>query len=193
VTQPLGRRLRPGALAALLELAVLDARIRQAERSGLEIVRQLNEHRVGLETVTRLIDDERYQLAVTRHGARDEERARLERSIADREKHAGRLAEVLDLNRRRGEPALERLRENIRAVRAEREQILRRLDRALVAGYEDLARRGMHSFIVPVRDGCCGGCALPLPPPLTEALLGPDVTASCPRCERMVYGRGLDA
>ncbi len=186
-------KMRDGELAALLQLAALEARIRQAERTGLEIVRQLNQHRVGLETLTRFLGDDHAQLALARLGRRDQERARLERSIADREKETARLAEVLDLDRRRGEPALERVRESIRAARAEREQILRRLDGALVARYEGLTQRGTHSFIVPVRDGCCGGCALRLPPALTDVLQRPEVTATCPRCERMLYGRGLDA
>jgi predicted nucleic acid-binding Zn-ribbon protein len=186
-------RLRTGELAALLQLAALDARIRQAERTSLELARHLNEHRVGLETLTRSLARDRDQLASAGRGGGDQERARLERSIADREREMARLAEVLDLSRRRGEPALERVRQSIRAAGAERERILRQLDGALAARYEGLVQRGTHAFIVPVRDGCCGGCALPLPPMMTDALQSPAVTATCPRCERMLYGRGLDA
>jgi predicted nucleic acid-binding Zn-ribbon protein len=183
--------VRAGELPALLQLLVLDARIRQAEGTSLDIVRQLNEHRLGIQSVTRFGNKERAQLAGMARDDRD--RARIERLVRDREQQVVRLAEILDQDLRRSEPALERMREAIRVSRNEREAILRKLDCALVARYEELLERGVHTFIVFVGDGSCGGCGLRLPSSLMDVVRRPDTIASCPRCDRMLYGRGLDA
>jgi predicted nucleic acid-binding Zn-ribbon protein len=182
---------RSGETAALLQLAALDARIRQADRTSLEIARQVNKHRLGIETLTRFLDGDRARLAQL--GLRDERRSRIERAIEARQGEIARLAEELDVDRRRAEPTLERVRETIRAARDEREKILQLLDGALVAHYQSLIHRGELSFIVMVRDGCCAGCAFRFPPALMEELQRLEAIVTCPRCERMVYGRGLDA
>src|SRR5262249_12492177 len=161
------------------------ARVRQTERTDLEIVRRVNEHRVGIETLTRFIQDDRARLAELPYRKKDE-RARLEWGIEIRQRQIDLLVEALDLDRRRAEPALERVRETARAAHSEREQILRSLDRTLVQRYERLIERGTLSFIVPMRDGCCGGCAAQLSSASIESLRQCDRLVICPRCERML-------
>jgi predicted nucleic acid-binding Zn-ribbon protein len=182
---------RDGELAALLQLAQIDARLRQAEQSSLDIARQLNQQRLGIETLSRFVSNDRDELA--RHERRDEEAARLERFIHAREKQLAQLSELFGADRLRAEPLLERVRATADAARAEREQLLRRLDRPLISRYEELQQRGATPFIVPMRDGCCAGCAAALATALVDVLRRPKVVAPCPRCERILYGRGLDA
>jgi hypothetical protein len=182
---------RRGELATLLQLAQLDTRIRQAERSVLEIARQLNEHRFEIETLGQFVHNDRVQL--TKRERCDEQSVRLEQFIDTREKQIAQMSERFDADRRRVELPLERAREIIRAARAERGKLLPLLARPLVAHYESLAQRGATPFIVPVRGRRCGGCALPLSRALVDVLQRPDVIAPCPRCGRILYGRGLDA
>jgi predicted nucleic acid-binding Zn-ribbon protein len=182
---------RTGDLASLLQLVALDARIRQAERTELDIVRRVNEHRLGIETLTRFIEDDRARLG--KLGERDGGRARLEWLIETRQRQITGLTGALEVDLRCAEPALERVRETARAAHSERDQILRSLDRALVERYEMLMRQGTLSFIVPAKDGCCGGCAARLSPASAENLQQRDTLVICARCGRMLYGRGLRA
>lgn len=182
--------LRAGEVTALLHLAALDARIRQAERVELEIVRQLNEHRVGMETLARFIEDDRSRLVTMLGDASG--RARIERAIDARHQDIGRLAEALELDRRRAEPALDRLHQTLKVAQTERERLLQGLDRPLLARYESLVERGTLAFIVPVRDGRCAGCSLVLSAALLDSVQRPDVIGACPRCERLLYGRRMD-
>jgi predicted nucleic acid-binding Zn-ribbon protein len=181
---------RTGELAALLQLAALDAQIRQAERTESEVVHHLNGYRVGIAMLARYIDENRARLASSERG---EQRLRLAEVIQTKEREVASAAQTLDEDRRRAEPVLERVRKFVGDARSKREGILRTIDPGLAARYHGLMQRGRLAFIVPVRDDRCSGCLERIPGEAIDRLKQPGAMAVCPRCERMLYGRGPHA
>ena len=84
------------------------------------------------------------------------------------------------------------LEQEVRQERAEREQIVRRLDAELCARYERIFSRRGGVAVVEIRDGTCQGCHMRLPPHMcnqiqSSYLQNQGTIFQCPHCGRILY------
>ena len=84
------------------------------------------------------------------------------------------------------------LRADIQTDSLEREQLATRIEAGQLRRYETLRQRDRRAglAVVEMREGCCVGCQMRLPPQLAnEILAGRSSIACCPRCNRIVFHR----
>lgn len=78
------------------------------------------------------------------------------------------------------------LQESSKADLAQREEVAKTVDPALLARYDHVVkRRGIA--VVAVKDGACLGCHMSLPPQLNNILARFETIESCPSCHRLLY------
>lgn len=75
----------------------------------------------------------------------------------------------------------------IKALDADREQYVKHIKKNVYTKYESIKKRRNGLGIAPVRDGCCTGCSMSLPPQLYNIVIQATTLETCPSCQRILY------
>ncbi len=75
----------------------------------------------------------------------------------------------------------------IKALEANCGQYNKHLKKNVTTKYENIKKRRNGLAVVPVRDGCCTGCSMSLPPQLYNIVIQATTLETCPSCQRILY------
>jgi predicted nucleic acid-binding Zn-ribbon protein len=82
------------------------------------------------------------------------------------------------------------LEEELASHQAERSHLTQQMDAQLLRDYEHLKSAKKDAVVVPVRNGCCGGCSLQIQPQLVAEVKRQEKILTCSYCQRMLYWPG---
>ncbi|HHY36526.1 MAG TPA: hypothetical protein GX518_02420 [Firmicutes bacterium] len=82
------------------------------------------------------------------------------------------------------------LEQELALLTAEREELLPRIDKELLALYQRLSASKKGQAVAPVQGDLCLGCRLSLPTNIVSLIITNERLQTCPNCERILYYLG---
>jgi len=110
-------------------------------------------------------------------------------ALADAEQQLADVETAAAAKTQEHQDLLDRLRAEVAADRARRDQVAADVDAGLRGRYEQLLERRGGAAVVEARNGICQGCFMNIPPQLYNELQRSRDVRTCPNCHRMLLWR----
>ncbi len=110
-----------------------------------------------------------------------------QKALEEAQKLVDEASEAYDRERTQLESLASELDQQLKALQAQKEDVLRLLDEPVYTRYTKLKSTLKVLVVAPVRGGACQGCQLQVPPQLIADVKRADQLLTCPYCFRILY------